>query len=237
MSDLLWFDITTAFIAGLLGSLHCIGMCGPLAAFGCTSVSSRSSISAPALFVLGKFLSYSLAGLLAGSIGAWLIEQGWLMRTQAWVSLAGGIIMAAALLYHWLVPAKSGANSLVARFLRPLLRYSITSGETTLVQRILPPFLLGVSAALLPCGLLHAILIRAAATGDSVTGMLVMQAFGIGTTPALLGIGILLRWIPVGLQRYANRFGELLLFVMAGVLVYRGVSGILSPIAGAACCP
>jgi len=99
------------------------------------------------------------------------------------------------------------------------------------------PLILGMSAALLPCGLLYSMVARSAAAGEPLAGMTLMQAFGLGTTPALLGIGIILRSIPKRWNRFGGVAGEAVLVLTALVLIWRGIGGMLAGGTGPPCCP
>jgi sulfite exporter TauE/SafE len=218
-------DLLTALIAGLAGSLHCIGMCGPLAAIGCRSSLFKSSLSGPLFFVLGKLLSYSVLGLLAGLLGSVIVGSGLLGRATAIVSLAGGAMMLAVILWSRVRRSTSVSSPLVA-----LTKFAMRAGKSA-------PLLLGISAALLPCGLLYAMVARSAASGESISGMMLMQAFGLGTTPALLGLGAMMRWIPQRWSRFGNLAGEIVLALSGAILIWRGVAGLMAaPETAPPCC-
>lgn len=219
-------DVLTALLAGLAGSLHCIGMCGPLATVGCRAGLSKSSHAGPWLFVTGKLLSYSLLGLAAGWLGRALLGTGLLGTTTAYLSLIGGIVMIAAIVLARFKVTSSGAASVSVL----AARFALRMGKQA-------PLLLGVAAALLPCGLLYAMVARSAAAAEPLQSMALMQSFGLGTTPALLGLGLIVRWIPQRWSRFGSALGEVILMLSAGVLIWRGIGGLLHPASGPACCP
>ena len=131
-----WPQIGAAFVIGLLSSLHCIGMCGPLVSLGCKSVPARRMAFGPLLFAVGKFGSYSVLGLIAGFFGATLSGGGSLGRATAYISLGGGILML-------LVIAVSRLNISVlgtARLSAAMAKFSLRSGN-------LAPLFLGIGAA------------------------------------------------------------------------------------------
>ncbi len=225
--NILWVDLIAAFSAGFLGSIHCMAMCGPIAGYGCGMPRTNRRWFDPLLFVGGKFVSYSLLGLLAGGLGKWVSSSHWLPKTEAWLSISVGTAMAVIILYHWVVPAGKSVHWSI-RIFRPLLR-KIGDPESSGSRNLLPALSLGFFAALLPCGLLYAMLLRAGATGSILSGMLMMQAFGIGTSPALIGIGAISHLLPAKIQKHAVRFGEIVMLVMAASLLYRGINGLKSP--------
>ena len=229
-------DLITALVAGLAGSLHCIGMCGPLATVGCRARFAAShprspgglrggKFQIPLLFVAGKFLSYSLLGLVAGWLGAVLIGSGLIGRTTGVLSIAGGVLMIILIIISRIGLWTGRTASLSVYIARSALKFGTKA-----------PLLLGVAAALLPCGLLYAMVARSAAAGEAWHGMALMQAFGLGTTPALLGLGLLLRWIPQKWNRFGPVLGEIILIITAAILIWRGLAGLSAPSAPA-CCP
>ena len=215
-------DLITALVAGLAGSLHCIGMCGPLATVGCRAgfaaapLRSRGGFRAgnlisPALFVAGKFLSYSLFGLLAGLLGAALIGSGLLGRTTGILSIAGGVLMIILIAVSRVGSWTGRTASLSVYIARVALKFGTKA-----------PLLLGVA--------------RSAAAGEAVQGMALMQAFGLGTTPALLGLGMIVRWIPQKWNRFGSVLGEIILIITAAILIWRGFAGLSAPTTPS-CCP
>ncbi|HEY3296391.1 MAG TPA: sulfite exporter TauE/SafE family protein [bacterium] len=219
-------DLAAAFATGLLSSLHCIGMCGPLASLGCRAGLSRSSIIAPLLFVSGKIVSYSVLGLLAGFAGAVLIGTNLLGKATAIASLAGGALMLIILaLNHFQVSS------------RHLTRLSAGIAKSSLKTGRRAPLYLGIAAALLPCGLLYAMVARSAAAGAPLAGMTLMQAFGLGTSPALIGVGTLLRLIPPRWSRFGSIAAEIVMALTALILLWRGIAGFTMTPVHHSCCP
>ena len=178
----------TAFMAGLLGSGHCFGMCGGIAgSLGALSGVSSRSLARPALqFNFGRLLGYAALGALAGGILG-----------------AAGEIMALKPLGKWL----RGLTALMVLLigLRFLLDWRgldvIERGGAGLWRRVLPVAVrisqrhdwlgrlgLGICWGFLPCGLVYTVLMTAASTGSAIAGALTMFAFGLGTLPAMLGL-------------------------------------------------
>jgi len=178
----------TAFLAGLLGSGHCFGMCGGIAgSLGALSGASNRGIVLPALqFNVGRMLGYTILGAIAaGVLGA------------------AGEIMALKPLGKWL----RGLTALMVLLigLRFLLDWrgldAIEKGGAGLWRRIAPfaarisqrrdwigRFGLGICWGFLPCGLVYTVLVTAASTGSVLAGASTMFAFGAGTLPAMLGL-------------------------------------------------
>jgi uncharacterized protein len=218
-------DLSAAFAAGLFSSLHCAGMCGPLVSLGGKAGAAHSGMSSSILFVTGKFLSYSVLGILAGFLGAAVVGTDLFGKAAAWGALGGGILMLVILAFsRWGIRLDQTAQ--LSAF---LARFSFRTGRWA-------PFFLGIAAAFLPCGLLYAMVARSAAAGEPLYSMGLLQAFGLGTTPALLGVGTLLRWIPQRWSRWGTVAGEAILALTAIALIWRGVAGLFSMSTGHSCC-
>lgn len=187
--------ILTALIVGLLGGVHCVGMCGGIV--GMLSFSLPPAVRAEPLrqmpyllgYNAGRILSYSVAGLLAGGLGA--LAAGVLPLRLAQLVLQGlaAVMMLAIGLYlAGLAPKVSRIEHLG----QPLWRRLEPVG-----RRLLPvrspghALLLGTLWGWLPCGLVYSALIMALSAGSATRGGLLMLAFGLGTLPTVLTMGSL----------------------------------------------
>ena len=180
-------EIWLAFLAGLTGSFHCIGMCGGIvAALSMTTRpgSARSRTISLALYNIGRITTYTFLGVVAGFIGASL-DLPAMRAVGVWLGLAANIMvivigLASALGFSW------GLNSLESssgRFFAEPLRKAI-SGDSTLA--FLP---IGLMLGFLPCGLIYGPLAVAAANGSPLRGGMMMLAPGLGTVPVLMIFG------------------------------------------------
>ena len=183
-------SLISALLVGLLGGGHCIGMCG-----GFTGAVTLSLPEARARwpFMLayngGRIASYTLAGMLAGLIGSSVFFLDHVLPIEKLLyGLASLMLVALGLylagLWHGvLVLEKAGA--VVWRRLQPLSR-------KMLPLRTLPQaFLLGLVWGWLPCGLVFSVLVVALAAGSVLQGGALMLAFGLGTLPVMLAMGML----------------------------------------------
>ncbi len=132
----------------------------------------------------GRLLTYSLLGMLAGSVGSALNLAGSLAGVSEVAALAAGLVIVA-----WavgtLLPARfhfRGNQERRSAFSRLL-------GKVTAMPPTTRSVLLGMSTGLLPCGWLYAFVVAAAGTGSAWQGFFVMVAFWMGTVPVLLGLG------------------------------------------------
>ncbi|PKM10364.1 MAG: hypothetical protein CVV13_13265 [Gammaproteobacteria bacterium HGW-Gammaproteobacteria-3] len=184
-----------AFAMGLFSSLHCISMCGSI--IGTLTLSLKPEIrNRKALlfpFVLnyniGRIVSYALAGALAGMLEALLSLPFGDGHGHRLLQLLSAAIMTGAGLYvaGWF-PRFAYIEKAGARFwklIEPLGRRLIP------VQTRTQAFFFGMIWGWLPCGLVYAALALAATTGDIIRSGLTMFAFGLGTLPAVIGLGIM----------------------------------------------
>ncbi len=199
-------DTLLLFSLGFLGSFgHCATMCGPVTvALGLSSGSKLGpeaggqSLGFHLLLNLGRILSYGWVGAGLGAVGGLLVAGGQLAGLGS--ELRRGMAIATGLLLIWL------SLGYIAPGLLPRLpffglgeqqhnRLSKMMVQLSLVNRWWTPLLLGLCWGLIPCGFLYTAQIRAAETGQVLTGALLMLAFGLGTTPTLLGMGwVVSRW-------------------------------------------
>ncbi len=162
--------------AGLFGSLHCAGMCGPLVlAFAARGAGGSGRVPAVRVhfaYHAGRFLSYVCLGLLAGAAGSAIAVLG---GAASWRALVSGLLM---LIAGSLMLARlpfSGGCLFPLRLLSGLS--SIGTTEAALY--------VGLCTPILPCGMLYAMLMQAAAAGSILRGGVTMLAFVAGTIPAL----------------------------------------------------
>lgn len=215
----------TIFVASLIGSLHCAGMCGAfmMIATGGTEIDSVRRIQVQLAYHVGRLLTYVLLGILAGGIGAIVDVAGRLAGLQQAATILTGICMVLfgiMSLFRWL-----GINPI--RFYLPGFWVDSVSQVYRICmsfEPILRAWLIGVSTTLLPCGWLYAFVVTAAGTASPLMGGLVMTAFWFGTLPVMVSLG-------VGFQTILGRLGPTLpiltCFVLIGVGVYTLVNRCL----------
>jgi sulfite exporter TauE/SafE len=180
-----WLDpavLTTAFMAGLLGSGHCFGMCGGIAA-GLGAMSKGRPVVPALQFNLARLASYALLGLIAATVlggVSGLVPIGrWLRILTAVMILLIGLKF--LLNIRTLEIIERGGSGLWKKIM-PL---AIRAGNR---QDAIGRLLLGACWGLIPCGLVYSVLMTAASTANASSGALTMLAFGVGTLPAMLGL-------------------------------------------------
>jgi sulfite exporter TauE/SafE len=185
----------TAFFVGLLGSGHCFGMCGGIAAgLGSISVHTEDSegtkprATSALLFNFGRIVSYAALGL----ISAWILSRvGKVLNVPQWSMILRLLtalmifLIGLQFLFNWQTLAgieRAGAK--VWKYVLPLaVRASSMPGGSGRL-------LLGLCWGLLPCGLVYSVLLTASAASSPIAGALVMLAFGVGTLPSMLGMSL-----------------------------------------------
>jgi uncharacterized protein len=194
-------DLLLIITLGFLGSFgHCFGMCGPLTvAFSLSHQQKtpnwRQQLKFHTLLNLGRMLSYALVGAGIGALGSVLVESGQLAGVgsdlRRWMAIITGVM----LIWFGLGQVKP---ELLPRIpvLHPLLQGSLhnrlSAGmlKLSLQTRWWTPALLGMTWGLMPCGFLYTAQIKAAETGNWWMGAVTMLAFGLGTLPTMLGVGV-----------------------------------------------
>jgi sulfite exporter TauE/SafE len=190
---------TSAFLLGLFSTVHCVGMCGGI--IGALSLSLpveiRSHKPRMLAFVttynIGRIISYSLAGLVAGALGTAMLASTGLDQGHGVLRAVGIIMMIAIGLYlaGWLPQLAS-----VEKIGVPIWRKLEPLGRRLLPVASLPKAIAyGLIWGWLPCGLVYFVLLWALTTGDAVKGALTMLAFGLGTLPTLLATGFMTSWL------------------------------------------
>jgi uncharacterized protein len=214
------FSIIAVFFVGLLGGVHCLGMCGSIVGI-LTGQLPQDGARWPfhLAYNIGRITSYTLAGLLVGAIG----QAGMLLRDvvpiQHLLFALSSLMLIALGLYLagiWgMVRRIEKAGSMLWQRIQPLTRplFPITTPTRAL--------LLGTLWGWLPCGLVYSVLVTALASGHAQSGALIMLAFGLGTLPNLLVIGLF--W-----DRFHNWARSPRIRLIAGLIVMAiGIYGLI----------
>ena len=177
--------MVAGFLIGFLGSLHCVGMCGPLAIVIHQQSHARGNHPGLALVLYhaGRITTYVSLGVLVG-----LLSSAMWGSLQFYLSIfAGTILILSAMQFipwekHiWNLPGFKQLGQLIPKLYARLIK----------VPGLAAPLLGGLANGLLPCGLVYMGLAAALATGDGLLSASMMLAFGLGTIPALLATQLL----------------------------------------------
>jgi sulfite exporter TauE/SafE len=206
-------------ISGLVGSSHCLGMCGPFAlAIGAAS-RGRSVMVHQVVYTLGRLFTYAVLGVAAGFAGQRIVTAfPRLMNVPAILAFIAGAyliyqgLLAAGVFKKWGVSRGAGCGA--ASVFRSLL----TSGALSSV------FIAGILTGLLPCGLLYGMLALAASTGDLVHGGATMLIFGLGTAPLMIAAGSAGSLLSLDARKKLFVAAAWCLVLTGGITMVRGAS-------------
>lgn len=223
------------FVLGLVSSLHCVQMCGPIVlsysvALDSLAKTPGSNLVSPALanhlaYNAGRIVTYSALGALAGLAGQSLGVLGRIAGVSHGLAIISGALMIlVGISMLGVIPSRLLAQNL----------FRIPSSFMKKVGRLLSApgprhrFFLGLALGFLPCGLIYAALLKAMATGSPWAGATTMLAFASGTAGALLALGVLSSAIRMRVNRWGSQLAAAGVTLLGVVLVWRGtMPGIL----------
>ncbi len=207
----------TAFLLGIAGSMHCVGMCGPIVfVLPVDRSNTPKMLWQLFLYQLGRVLSYSVIGLLFGFVGKGLYLAGFQQR----ISILMGVVMIVVVL----VPA------------RILNKYNFSKPVFGLIQTVKKKmgiylqrksskalFSLGIFNGFLPCGLVYMALLGSVATGSEIYGAFYMFLFGLGTIPMMVSIFFLGNVVNLSMRKKIQRFIPVFVVIIGLLFILRGL--------------
>ena len=204
--------IATALIMGLAGSLHCVGMCSPLA----MTVSRLSAAATVNRFIynLGRILTYGLMGAVLGSAGMVIPFSGF----QNLISILLGLSLLIVAVIGW-QKVKIPGLTWILQGLNGRLK--MLFGKYLQRKSYGAVFVLGTLNGILPCGLTFLALASSAAMGDPFEGAYFMILFGAGTLPVMLGLTGLLEGLVKRFNLSASRITTTMLVISGCLLIAR----------------
>lgn len=207
----------TALLLGLAGSLHCVGMCGPLIlALPLETATRRQLLRQMAVYHTGRILTYAMLGLLFGLLGKGIAVAGF----QKGLSIGAGIFMVFMAVVAWRFEQFVTALPGFGAFTR---RVQMTMGRLLRNKQGQTSFFIGLLNGLLPCGMVYVALAGALASATVTQGALFMAVFGLGTLPLLFAATLLGRSFSVGVRLRMRVFQPLLLTLAGILLLQRGL--------------
>jgi uncharacterized protein len=211
-------EIWTGFILGLVGSIHCIGMCGPIVlALPVKDDSQLKLIMGRILYNLGRVITYSIMGALFGLFGSRLILFG----LQQNLSIILGIIILIFVLTPGKIKIKLYDLSLVKKLLSNLKsQFSILDSSRTIFSL----FVIGLLNGLLPCGFVYIGIAGAVSTGNWLHGTLYMMLFGLGTFPIMFAASLMGKIINQNIRKRINKLIPVLASLLAIIFILRGMN-------------
>jgi sulfite exporter TauE/SafE len=225
-------DFLVPLFVGFAGSLHCLGMCGPLAmaySLHIRTAEKEPVAGAPALwwkgishhtaFHLGRILTYGFLGGLAASLAQLTDFSRFFSGFRSGITLGGGILM---ILF-----------GLVLLKVVPVPLFSLPSfGSKSFWQKIFPPLFqsrrlasklaLGLATGFLPCMLSWAMVVKGATTQHPLPGFLTMVFFGLGTVPALFLAGLSASMLSMRTRFLGERVAAASVIAMGLILIFKG---------------
>ena len=227
------FDLIAPFSIGFVGSLHCLGMCGPLVLASSLHIKKdgtqgsnylaaawKSGFWHHTAFHLGRIITYGLLGAFAAALFHLADLSRLFANLRGTMTLLGGALMVLLGLVllqvlplpSFLTSVPTGQDSLWGRSVPPLLRS----------QSVGSKMLLGLATGFLPCGLSWAMIVKAATTQSPAAGYLTMAAFGLGTVPALFLTGLSASIFSLKTRILGEKVAALSVIAMGLILVFKG---------------
>lgn len=213
-------SLLIAFLGGLAGSLHCVGMCGvfPLALAG-QGGPRAAAWARQLLYHAGRINTLAVIGALAGTAGAAFVTQGFGRAAERILAVGAGTFMIVVGLEQLGLLAQLTERG--GAMVRDVVRRAL-SGVLYSRSR-LAPLALGVFNAFLPCQLIYAFAAQAASTASILGGAATMVAFSLGTVPAMLALGVAPSLMSPRVRGLLARGGAVLVIAYGALTVARGL--------------
>lgn len=205
-------NILAPLILGFAGSLHCVGMCGPLVlALPLAAAERRQVLRQMLVYHSGRILTYAALGVLFGLLGKGMAVAGF----QKTLSIAAGLLMISMAFMTWRFESILAAVPGFGTFTR---KVQSAIGNLMRAHPGRATFSMGMLNGLLPCGMVYAALAGAISSAGIAEGAVFMAVFGMGTLPLLLAVSVLGRSFSVSV-RQKIKFAQPILLSIAGLLL------------------
>lgn len=206
-------DLHLAFMIGLLGSVHCIGMCGPLA-FAVPSLKPGIGylVLDKVLYQTGRIISYCILGALIGLIG----RQLWMSGLQQGISIFTGVLIIAAACSRIFKLSAGRGSSLLLKPFNKMFGYALKHKANHLI--------IGMINGLLPCGFVYLALAGALNMGNVALSVSYMFWFGVGTAPLMLLATIGMGFTGTMVRKRINKVIPFLMLFLGCWFVLRGMN-------------
>ncbi len=211
-------ELWTALLIGLAGSLHCIGMCGPIAiALPIGDTPKHQLIIGRLFYNIGRVVSYAVLGLVFGFVGQSLFIGGY----QQVLSIAMGVLILLALF----LPSKYAAFLTGAKLHNKVVM-KMKGLWLSLINKntIGSLFGIGILNGFLPCGLVYIAIAGSISTGTPLGGVMYMAVFGIGTIPVMLTMSLVGKLISFKFRSGLRKILPAGAVVLAFLFILRGMS-------------
>ena len=211
-------NLITPITIGFVGSMHCIGMCGPIAL--ALPIGKRSGIGrsvALLIYNLGRIITYAFLGTLFGVLG----KSFYLAGVQRQISIFLGVLIIIGLLIPNLISQKNKVTTWWYKIFGNLYQEMSALLKNGSLGAI---FIVGIINGFLPCGLVYLALAGALAQSEIYDGALFMILFGLGTAPAMFAIGWASKYISLAFRNKIKRLTPYLIGFFALLLILRGLN-------------
>lgn len=210
--------LITAFILGFAGSLHCIGMCGPIAlALPVRNNSVWARLQSSIIYNAGRIVTYAIAGMLFGLFGQSIAFAGY----QRWLSISIGILILLMMALPKSFTEKFKLTKLAYRFIGAIkTKFASLFKQKTYTSL----FSIGLLNGLLPCGLVYLGIAGAIATADVFKSALFMMLFGLGTLPAMMSMNFAAKFVTPNFRLKITKAMPVLVVTMALLFIIRGMN-------------
>ena len=210
----------TAFILGLAGSLHCAGMCSPLA-FAVTRLSSKV-LTNRVIYNLGRILTYGLLGVLVSIVGVALPLE----KFQNGLSIGLGVLLIAL----GVIGASKFQSKLINRVVQKFTSMVKSQFSSQIHNKTFASyFILGSLNGILPCGLTLIALTSTIIAPTPLDGFYFMILFGLGTLPVMLGFVSIIQLFTKKLNLSINKVNLIMLLIAGSLLIGRVVASNTHP--------
>ena len=223
--------ITLAFITGLLGSGHCIGMCGGLvAALSLSDTGKRGGMLFHLFYNAGRITTYTAVGWLVGWLGSAFAYANTLAGVTRILLIGSDIFVVLLGLGSAGLFSRLKLNVMQLEFPGPAQKITMLVSQLKKLPPALAALPLGLIMGFLPCGFLYAMIIAAGQSAAPDKGAFIMLSFGLGTMPSLFLFGSATHWLTSSKRTLMLRWAGIMVALMGGYNLYRHL--VL-----AQCCP
>ncbi len=210
-------DFWQPLIIGLLGSFHCMGMCGPIAlSLPLKEINWTTRIISGTLYNLGRVVTYIFLGLIFGLMGMGIHIWG----IQQWVSIGAGTLMILSVAFPVLFHGSAltgGLDNLFSGFKKFF-------GKFFGFRTYLSTWVIGILNGFLPCGLVYIALAGALVSISPLSGAFYMMSFGLGTIPAMLALSLLGNMISMTFRRRVQKVIPFMIILIGILFILRGMN-------------
>ncbi|MEP2058054.1 MAG: sulfite exporter TauE/SafE family protein [Maribacter litoralis] len=209
--------LVSALILGLMGSLHCVGMCGPIAfMLPVDRTNNYKKFGQIFIYHFGRLLAYGIIGLIFGLLGKGLSIFG----IQQKLSVVIGIIMILVVL----IPYKTFNKYNLSKPIYKIISKVKNQLGQELKKKSPDTFLtIGFLNGFLPCGLVYMSLFGSIAMGDALQGSLYMMLFGVGTLPLMTAAIYFSNLLKGGIRQKVQRAIPVFVIIIGALFILRGL--------------